>query len=281
MRLPERRLQAADLPPGGAFDLDDLQAAGLSKASDLWRRLAAESWKLDALLAELNRKRKRGRRPLSPADLADLVATVAERHIDPMTRWWWPWLSQAFVAVLFVTFALIAWRLVNPPPVTREQVTVRRPAGLPAYHRIEKDDVVVASGPRDPLAAPDADAVVGRYTTRALKDGEVVRSGDLREGANVPELNNRVILAVPVGNVDAALAGSLPAVVTLLLSSETGAARERHEKVYLLALEREPTTVSAPTGRSVATVAVPRATLDAFQPLLGARSVTVAWDPPR
>jgi hypothetical protein len=278
-------LTEADLPPATPVTLADLQRANLKTRADVWRSMTADGWSVATLLERANDGRHA---PLDELDLVEVVALLAEQDAARMRGALRGRLSRRLIPALLLLLALVSvlWKLARPLAPARPQVVVTRAGGLPAYHKISLAEVETKDTPFDAQAASTTEQVAARYAVRSLRLGEVVRMSDLRDATRLHDLNERTILTVPVGAVDGVLAESLPAVVTLLCSDRTGAARERFDDVYLLAISAEPPAVSAARspGRplvNVAAIALSPETVAALHPLIHARLITVAWQSPR
>jgi len=282
MARSEPDLLAADLPTGSACRLADFQHVGAKKASDLWDRLIRDEWEIGKLLDGMNARRQAdGSALLKAADLLEALASLAVKESAQAgkrgRRGWW---SVLVVVLLVVVLLPVVWPLAQPRPATRCQYAVV--SAIPPYHVIEPGDVRESEMPLDPRAAVGYEAVVGWYSSRALAKDDLVLTGDLKDARPFPGLKDRVILTVPVGHVDAALVAALPARVTLLAADTTGTSIPPLADVYLVAVTRPSAggAAGAPPATE-ATVALPKAQLEAIRPFLRTWSMTVAWTPPR
>jgi hypothetical protein len=290
------QLHPDDFPRAAREAASELAAFGLLEPSALWDHLRdrlppEDAWTFQPLLDYLNARRvqRRPPPPLTRAALAEAVTFLAEREgrrVDTPTA---SRISNLLVVLFVPGLLLIAWQHHWIADPVRDQMAVTARRGLPAYHVVTTADVALKRVAIDPQAIVDPGKAVGRLTMRALRPDQVVYAAHLTPAGAPPDLDlpARSVFSLPVRNTDATLAASLPVKVTLFFSKKPdpgaaaatapadkdGQGRERHE-AYLLALAREATG-------SIATVAVPADTLDAIQPLLSTRDVTIVWRGPR
>jgi hypothetical protein len=244
----------------------ELENLGLWHGPTLWESLAP-GWTLDATLGSVNRARaSRGLPPLTRADVAEAVAAAAAQDAEgalPVRMW-----RRALLPALAIAVGWLAWSRSAPQQV----IVVTHP--LPAYHILTAADVAAATAVFTADAPSDPGTVVGRFATRALAKGEVLRAADLVGPGRLPGLATRRILTVAVGAVDAKRAGTLPAIVTIepaaKAAADVGVQPKPIPDAYLLALTADGKT---------ATLALTDEQLAALRPALSRFDLLLVWAP--
>jgi len=246
-------------------DVAALVQAGIATNDDLWRALARNSAWLETIFGPDENAKSR------------VLEKVIEAGCSQASETGSSWRSRLLPDLLVLAVAtLVLYGFFRDrhktPAAPVPQVVVTAKGGLPAFHVFEAGDLGLRAGPKQQDAATSVADVVGRYSTDALTEGDVVLASKLNKGPRESAWRDRTLLQLKVQATGVLGGARLPLTVSLLVSPRiTGAEKGTVlENVLLLS------TTAQSDGTIMAVVAVQKTDAMALAALVGMSDIIVA-----
>lgn len=167
---------------------------------------------------------------------SDAVRYIWRRKLQ-LTIW-----VGILAALIYSSVAI--FRVCSPSPSMVRSHIAQRKDGLPAYHKLDPQDLMTLTGDKVGDGAP-----IGRYTLKLISEKAIIKEDDLLSADLSAEMIRRSVLFIPVSASSISSSLEPNSKLTIIVSwPEPRAGTDLVSDVILLGVERRPDSVTLAVG---------------------------------